>query len=261
MRFAIIFLISLIATLSCYSQKNYSICIKGSVKSSDDNVPVVNAYLLIKLEGGYTLSQKTDSSGKYNFSFTIEKLSSYTLSIGTDKLTTAKHYKFGFLANKDNQIGFLNNDTIIIKNFSMSPVIGCGPVAPAILFNTNSIISCNDSLSIIDSVNYGYLKDAINYLYKTLKENPTIIIEMQGHASSIEKNSEQLALYRTQIIKEILIAKGINKNRLLTKSWGSQKLLIRDDIIKKAKTKEEKASLHLKNQRVVFRIVSWDFKE
>lgn len=261
MRLAIILFISLIAALGCYSQKNHSVSIKGSVRSANENDPVINAYIFTKLEGGYILLQKTDSAGKYQFNFTIDKPSSYTVSIGTDKLTISKYHKYGFLANKNIQIGILNNDTIIIKDFTMSAVIACGPVAPAVLFNTNSIISCNDSLAKIDSISFGYLKDAVINLHKTLIENPTIIIEMQGHASSIEKNPEQLALYRTQIIKEILIAKGINKNRLLTKSWGNQKLLIRDNIIKKAKTKEEKLALHLKNQRVVFRIISWDFKE
>ena len=78
---------------------------------------------------------------------------------------------------------------------------------------------------------------------------------------SIEKNNELLALYRTQLIKEVLIAKGINKNRITTKGWGNTKLLIKDKVIKKAKSQEEKLALHTKNQRVVFRIISWDFKE
>jgi hypothetical protein len=63
------------------------------------------------------------------------------------------------------------------------------------------------------------------------------------------------------LIKEILAAKGINRERLFVKGWGNQKLLIPDSIIKKAKTKEEKLALHIRNQRVVFKFISWHFVE
>jgi outer membrane protein OmpA-like peptidoglycan-associated protein len=82
-----------------------------------------------------------------------------------------------------------------------------------------------------------------------------------GHASTLEKNHELLSLYRAQLVGEALIAKGINRQRIQAKGWGNHKLLIRDETIKKAKTCDEKMALHIKNQRVVFKIVSWDFKE
>ena len=43
------------------------------------------------------------------------------------------------------------------------------------------------------------------------------------------------------------------------KGWGEKKVLIKDDVIAKAKTKEEKEALHQKNRRTVFRIVNWDY--
>jgi hypothetical protein len=58
-----------------------------------------------------------------------------------------------------------------------------------------------------------------------------------------------------------LVSKGINKKRIQTKSWGTKKMLFKTEQIEKAMNEGEKATLHLKNQRVVFRIVSWDFKE
>lgn len=73
------------------------------------------------------------------------------------------------------------------------------------------------------------------------------------------KNPEELSLKRAEDIREKLVLKGINRDRILIKSWGNRKLLVTDQMIneaKNAKTKEEKASIHLKNQRVVFRIVS-----
>lgn len=234
--------------------------IKGNVLSSSNNENVENATITLKLKGGYSFEQKTDTSGKYEFIFKSDDTSACIVSVSTNRTTRSKTFKYGFLASKDIGKIDLSTANIYIKDFMLTPV-SCGPDFSGVLFNTNAITICNDSLAGIDSTRYGYLKNAITFLYQTLKENPTVIIEMQGHASSIEKNPDQLALFRTQVIKEILIAKGINRNRLMTKSWGNHKLLIRDDVIKKAKTKEEKNALHQKNQRVVFRIISWNFKE
>jgi hypothetical protein len=242
------------------AQDNF-VTVAGRVLSSSNNENVENAIITLKLKGGYSFEQKTDTSGKYEFKFQIDEPSTCTVSIITNKITKSKSFRYGFLANKDIGKIELKTGVIYIKDFDLTPVSCGGLDFSAILFNTNSIISCNDSLSKIDSTRYGHLKDAIIFLYQTLKENPTVIIELLGHASTIEKNHEQLALYRAQVIKEILIAKGINRNRLMTKSWGNHKLLIKDNVIKKAKTNEEKAALHLKNQRVVFRIINWDFKE
>ncbi len=118
-----------------------------------------------------------------------------------------------------------------------------------------------DSLYKIDSTYYYKFDDVCNQLYITLKEDPTVTIEIDGHASTQEKNHEELSLYRAQLIKEILIAKGINRKRIEAVGWGNHKLLVKDAIIRKSKTKEEKYKLHAKNQRVVFRILNWDFKE
>jgi hypothetical protein len=53
--------------------------------------------------------------------------------------------------------------------------------------------------------------------------------------------------------------KGINTARLQAKGYGKTQLLITDDVIAKAKTKEEKEALHALNRRTAFRILNWDF--
>ncbi|MES2515113.1 MAG: OmpA family protein [Bacteroidota bacterium] len=167
----------------------------------------------------------------------------------------------GFLATKDNAIFELTPGKSYEKDFKLTQIPFCGPIAPSILFYKNSILSCNDSLRQKDSSYYESFQNTISILYLSLIEEPSIIIEIHGHASSNEKNSEHLALYRAQLIKEILVAKGINKKRMVVKSWGHNKLIVSNKIIKKAKTKEEKSALHTRNQRVVYRVISWDFAE
>lgn len=88
-----------------------------------------------------------------------------------------------------------------------------------------------------------------------------MVIEIQGHASSIEKKAKRLSLLRAKTVKEKIVAKGINPKRIKIKGWGNQKLLVKNEIIQEAKSEKEKIALHLKNQRVFFRITGWDFKE
>ena len=240
-----------------------TVIIKGIVNCDIYNEPVQNAELSLKLSGGYTFFQKTDTSGRYEFKLKIDTSSRCSISI-TSKYAWSRSVKQGcFLYCNDVGTAELQPGTEYIKDFKLTRAYHCGEkhFSP-LIFNTNSIVSCNDSLNKIDSTTYYTFNKTINELYDVLKTNPTIIIEFQGHASTLEKNHELLSLYRAQLIGEVLIAKGIDKRRIQAKGWGNHKPLIKDDYIKKrAITKEENAALHLKNQRVVFRIISWDYIE
>jgi len=256
------FIVLLLSTFFySFSQKD-SIIIKGTVITDSDYKKIQNAYVHLVSSQNHRYEYKTDSSGNYRFRFFTDAVFSCTITVASDKHTSARRFRnLGFLATKNNAVFELVPGKIYNKDFELREIISCGPIAPAILFNPNSILSCNDSIRNVDSVNFESFYNTIQILYFSLKENPTIIIEIIGNASSHEKNAQNLSLYRAQLIKEILIAKGINRNRLLIKSLGNKRLLIKDNIIKKAKTKEEKLALHMRNQRVVFRIISWDFKE
>ncbi len=242
------------------SQVNF-VSISGNVVSSYNNEYVANAKVHLRLTSGLNYELITDSIGHYEFKIKNDTLSDFEITIATDRITTSKsNKKSGFLATKDFGKGKLNGNISFVKNFELQEAKGCGLVF-TVLFYKNSIISCNDSLHLKDSIYYDTFDDVCNLLYNSLKENPTMIIELQGHSSRQEKNYEELSLYRAHLIKEILVAKGINRRRIETKGWGNRKLFVKDEVIKKAKTNEEKNALHTKNQRVVFRILNWDFKE
>lgn len=261
MRFTVIFYISLMANLVCFSQKD-SIIIKGSVITELEHKKIENAYVHLISSQGPRYEYKTDSTGKYKFKFYTDAVFSCTISVASDKYTTNRRvHNLGFLATKDVAIFELKPGNIYEKNFELTEVPFCGPIAPSILFYKNSILSCNDSLHQKDSAFYGNFKNIINTLYLSLLEEPTITIEIHGHADYEEKNTDYLSLYRAQFIKELLVTKGINKKRIDVKGRGHEKLIIRKKIIKQAKTSQDKLALHLKNQRVVFRIINWDFKE
>lgn len=241
------------------SQVNY-VSISGNVVSENNN-PINNAIIILKLSSGSILQEKTDTIGNFLFKIKNDTISDFTINIATDNTTNTKFKSnCGFLANSDYAKGKLHSKVNFVKNFKLFEITHCGE-APKILFYKNSLKSCNDSINRVNSLYNFTFNDACDFIYETLIGNPTIVIEISGHASLQEKNPDELALYRAQQIKEILVAKGINRRRIETKGWGNQKLLVKDDVIKKAKSKIEKNALHAKNQRVVFRILNWDFKE
>jgi outer membrane protein OmpA-like peptidoglycan-associated protein len=105
-------------------------------------------------------------------------------------------------------------------------------------------------------------KDSLNFLYQTLIDNPTIIIQLSAHTDSRgnDKANQDLSQKRAQSCVDYLAnEKKIPLTRLSAKGFGETKLLVTDDVINKAKTKEEKEALHQKNRRTVFSIVSWDY--
>lgn len=261
MRFAVIFYISLMANLVCFSQKD-SIIINGDVLS-EENHPIDKARVHLISSKNHAFEYITDTTGKYRFHFYTDEIFTATISIASDRHTTAHKYRdnLGFQASKDTGVFILVPGKNYSKNFALNSILNCGFLAPGIVFNKNSITSCNDSLHKIDSAAYEKFNAIITLLFLTLKNEKNIVIEILGHASSGENNPDKLSLNRAEVIKQLLVLKGINHQRIITNGYGNKKMLVTDKIIKKAKTKEEKLALHLKNQRVVFRIINWDFTE
>jgi len=255
-------IIALFVQLAAFSHKDSAI-IKGVVMSVESKKTIKNAYVHLISSKGERYQYKTDSTGNYHFHFLPEGALSCTLTIASDKWTTSGNFRnLGFLASKDQAVFELQAGHTYEKNFELRDIPFCGPIAPALLFYTNSLMSCNDSLRKKDSTQYyADFNTVLNTLYMALKEEPGIVIEINAHASTIEKNPQQLSLQRADHVRQLLIAKGINPKRIEVKSFGKNKLLVTDATIKKAKTQEDKMSLHLKNQRVVFRTINWDFKE
>ncbi len=225
--------------------------LSGTVVSEKGNEPVKNAMIHLKGSNGDMFEQKTGADGKYIFK--LKENTSYEVSVATDKNTTSQTYTIGFLANKD--IGKLtsvgeNESKDYIKDFALTPVLPGEIRFPAVLYDLGKSTLRPES------------KDSLNFLYQTLIDNPSIVIELQAHTDSRgnDKANQKLSEERAKSCVDYLnIEKKIPMARLMSKGWGEKKLLVKDDVINKAKTKEEKEALHAKNRRTVFRIVNWDY--
>ncbi|MDF2447793.1 MAG: ompA 2 [Bacteroidota bacterium] len=222
----------------------------GTVVSAENNEPVSNALIHLKGSSGDMYEFKTTADGKYNFK--LKENTSYEVTVATDKSTMSQTFKLGFLANKD--MGKLttvdeNESKDFVKDFALTPV-KAEIRFPAVQYDLGKATLRPES------------KDSLNFLYQTLIDNPSIVIELQAHTDSRGNNkaNQELSEARAKSCVDYLnVEKKIPLERLKSKGWGEEKLLIKDAVINKAKTKEEKEALHQKNRRTVFRIVNWDY--
>ena len=187
-----------------------------------------------------------------NYTFKLKERTTYTITTITDKTTKSPSFTKGYLASKDQRVIStvgLDKSKDFIADFELSPVVPFIRM-PQILYALGSADLLPQS------------KDSLQFLYQTLADNGSIVVELNSHTDSrgdAAKNQD-LSQRRAQSCVDYLVKeKGINTARLQAKGYGKTQLLITDDVIAKAKTKEEKEALHALNRRTAFRILNWDF--
>ena len=181
-----------------------------------------------------------------NYTFKLKEKTTYTITTITDKTTKSPSF------TKDQRVIStvgLDKSKDFIADFELSPVVPFIRM-PQILYALGSADLLPQS------------KDSLQFLYQTLADNGSIVVELNSHTDSrgdAAKNQD-LSQRRAQSCVDYLVKeKGINTARLQAKGYGKTQLLITDDVIAKAKTKEEKEALHALNRRTAFRILNWDF--
>lgn len=108
-------------------------------------------------------------------------------------------------------------------------------------------------------------KDSLDYLYNTLIENPTIVIELQAHTDCRGSDSynKKLSQKRAQSCVDYLVSKGIPADRMVPEGYGEEVPRaegLECETIEKMATKEEKEAAHQRNRRTQFRVLSFDYK-
>ncbi len=224
--------------------------LNGMVVSGQNSEPIKKAIIHLKGSNGDMFEKITEANGKYTF--TLKENTSYEVSIATDKNTVSTNFPLGYLSSSDGvtitTVGEFDSKDFS-KNFTLTPVLG-EIRFPAVLYDLAASTLRPES------------KDSLNYLYQTLIDNPTIIIELQSHTDSQgdDKANQTLSEARAKSCVDYLVnEKKVSIERLQFKGFGEKKLLIKDEVINAAATKAEKDALHAKNRRTVFRILSWDY--
>ena len=141
-----------------------------------------------------------------------------------------------------------------INEFLLTPVVDTIPIEfPEVRYDLGSA-----ELQVNETVNS---KDSLNFLYQTLIDNPTIIIELQAHTDTrggVQAN-QILSDNRAKSCVDYLIEKGIPAARLESRGFGESDPKITDAQIAQLKTPEEIKAAHQKNRRTEFIVLSWDY--
>jgi outer membrane protein OmpA-like peptidoglycan-associated protein len=101
-------------------------------------------------------------------------------------------------------------------------------------------------------------KDSLNSIMEILLDNPNVVISLSGHCSSDEKNPDDLSFNRALNIRNYLIQKGFDSDRLVTRGLGTSNPFNSDSHINTVANVRQKEYLIGQNRRVVAAVIGTD---
>ncbi len=224
------------------------------VKNKETNEPIPGVTITLTGSDGTQIVKTTDEEGKFIFDEEggnryIKKDANYNVHTKKDEFLAAKT-KF---TTKGEEASKRYIEEVFMQPASADVVIDFPEVQYA--YNKSELL-VNERTNA---------KDSLNYLYNTLIENPTIIIELQAHTDCRGRDAynEALSQRRAQSCVDYLITKGIPAQRMVAKGMGEtipRAVGLECDTIAKMATKEEQEAAHQRNRRTQFRVLSYDYK-
>lgn len=225
--------ITLALTTLSYGQSSDSLVVvaEGRVINGETNEPVTARIQYQSLPYGNKVGVITNSS----FTFPMFDGEKYAITVDAKGFEPAKYMLDPAEANTDRKV-----IKDIVLSTSGRPKTPTHPVGQVIRLN-NLIFSVGNSK--IDPESYGEL-DA---LVTMMKENPTMVIQLEGHTDYVGLAADNLRLSqkRVESVRTYLASKGITRTRLKTKAFGGSQPLSR----------ENTPEAHRLNRRVEVRIL------
>lgn len=229
--------------------------INGQVNCEKYGVPVEDALVHIVGNDGSSFDIITDATGA--FSFKAKKGTQYVITAEGKDAHSAKadHY---FNLPEDQKLKVAAPDEcpcVAAIGCKLKPVDPIEIKFPAVLYEYNSDLLTEAS------------KDSLDFLFKLLTDNPTMVIELGSHTDcrgSADYNRD-LAQRRAQSCVNYLIEKGIPRERIVAKGYGEDQPFRLDEntplseawIKKQPHDKQE--YYHSLNRRTVFRVLNYNY--
>ena len=203
--------------------------------------------------------QTTDIDGTILFN-EISKGKRY---IEHDLIYEVECQKDSFLVRKSKFSTFnLEDNKTFYDPFEVQPVSEKAIDFPEVQYALNKAELLVDTLEAsISKINS---KDSLDFLYNTLIDNPTIVIELQAHTDCRGGNdyNQKLSQRRAQSCVDYLISKGISGDRMKAVGYGEDKPKMKGlecDAISSLSTQEEQEAAHQKNRRTQFIVLNFDY--
>jgi outer membrane protein OmpA-like peptidoglycan-associated protein len=145
-------------------------------------------------------------------------------SIDTD--TGSGEYQLNISSDKDFMIrvgakGFMNvEETVSISEYEQNLILKSyylEPLEVGKVFKLNNVLFHRASSNLIDS---SYVE--LDIVYRMMIDNPEIMIELSGHTDNVgnAKKNVILSQERVDVVKQYLVEKGIDEDRILGKGYG-----------------------------------------
>jgi len=231
--------------------------LEGDIMDVESKEKLAGATIKLVGTDGTSVEVKSDELGHYVFDVKengrdryLQENTSYTIEVNGKDLPNGHSYLKS--SGQETTVG-VDESTVFIHDFELQ-CSDCGEITfPSVLYDLGKW-----ALQVNDKVNS---KDSLDYLYTTLIENPTIVIELAAHTDSRGRDQSNLILSqkRAKSCVDYLVEKGINPQRMIPKGYGEKQLKVTDAQINALPSKEEQEAGHQKNRRTVFRVLRDDF--
>ncbi|MCA1750397.1 MAG: OmpA family protein [Cryomorphaceae bacterium] len=224
--------------------------LEGVVYDKDSQMPVPEAEITVVGSDGASFQASTDGSGAFTFEKKgeeryINPATNYSIEVSKPQYLVAK--------DQISTVG-LNESTTFLKEYFITFTAPDKAIEfPEVRYAYNKAeLQVNENVNSLDS---------LDYLYSTLTDNPTIVIELQAHTDSRGGDGYNLDLSqrRAQSCVDYLISKGIPRERMVAKGYGERKTRISDQQIAAMGSEEEREAAHQKNRRTEFTVLNFDY--
>jgi len=207
--------------------------VSGKTINNATNKVLAQAKVTIIGSDGSTQTITSDATGSYKF--TLKKDVNYQMN--------ASKYRFFGDVGELSTYGLKESKEYTI-NFKLNPIPLKEIVLKGILYDLAKADLREESISTLDS------------LIKTLRDNPTFVIEIASHTDSRADSAynNDLSQRRAQSVVNYLVSKNIERERLVPRGYGESRLL--NECKDGVECTEEQ---HQQNRRTSFSVVSEDY--
>lgn len=212
--------ICLFALSGVFSQSDTVIVVSGTMYKAQDST-IVSANILYEKLPYY--DDMGMASAREDGSFTMYLVQGETYNFSVTKPGFKKFEQQGKFDGNDEMNIYIEEDIVELRKLEN------------LKFATNSREITSSSYQELDE------------LAQWMNENPTIVIQLEGH-TDFGGNAEaslRLSQARVESVKEYLIQKKVKKNRIFTRAFGGTQPLVTEG------TPQERA----KNRRVEVRVI------
>ncbi len=227
--------------------------LEGKITNAKTNEPIEGATIALTGSDGSKYDTKSDATGYYQFDMLpgtseryIKENTNYNILVTAENHLNAK--------GEESTVG-LETSTNFVHDFALIRFKGKNGEAAEI--KMPQVLYEFGKATLTDQA-----RDSLNWLYQTLIDNPTLVIELSAHTDSRGSDAFNLNLSqkRAKSCVDYLLTKGIHPQRMQPKGYGETRLIHSDAEINALPTEEEREAMHQVNRRTVFSVLRADFK-